>query len=201
MLERRDLVFRRSVGKARKGSASRHSLRASRNAILAQCGSQRSNGWRKTLDNRSRPSSSIEICICLLEQAVAPALLYCSARAGETPLQAGSPAGDGTAPICCSIPIWSNWLQFSTILPPTKRCMPIPVTDTGLPVGGKPAKSPPCVPRADHRTTTLSPSAMMSSTVIVISGNTVRYKLTACLSPSASDGKPSGRSCGVKMRG
>lgn len=44
----------------------------------------------------------------------------------------------GTTPSCCNMPSWSNSTQASTILPPLTRTISIPVTVTGLPVGGMP---------------------------------------------------------------
>jgi|GEM_PF-4062325 len=48
----------------------------------------------------------------------------------------------GITPSCCSMPKASKFSQPSTNLPPTMRSIPIPVTVTGLPVGGMPMNSP-----------------------------------------------------------
>src|SRR5258708_16800771 len=58
------------------------------------------------------------------------------------------------------------------------------VTVTCLPVGGVLLNSPKCVPRAVTRATTLSPSAIISSTVRCKPGKAVRYMSRCCFGPS-----------------
>ncbi len=64
--------------------------------------------------------------------------------------------------------------QCSTIFPSVMRYMSMARTSTRLPVGAIPSNSPKWVPRMVTRAATLSPSAIMSSTVTRTSGKTVR---------------------------
>src|SRR2546422_915727 len=76
-------------------------------------------------------------------------------------------------PSCCIKPRASQLTQPSTILPFVKRAMLIPEMVNCFPVGAIPLRSPLCVPLQDQRAVTVSPSAMMSSTVNRTSGNAV----------------------------
>src|SRR3977135_3003766 len=80
----------------------------------------------------------------------------------------------GTTPSCCIRARASQLTQPSSILPFAKRAMLTPVMLTCFPVGGIPLRSPLWVPLQDHRATTVSPSAMMSSIVNRMSGKAVR---------------------------
>ena len=75
---------------------------------------------------------------------------------------------------CCSRPSLSRSGQRSMNLPSAMRKISIEVTVTCLPVGGMlpvgPLSSPLCVPRTTQRATTLSPSAITSSTLTRTSG-------------------------------
>src|SRR6266404_2597550 len=79
-----------------------------------------------------------------------------------------------TTPSCCIKPRASQLTQPSTILPFVKRATLIPEMVNCFPVGAIPLRSPLCVPLQDQRAVTVSPSAMMSSTVNRTSGNAVR---------------------------
>src|SRR5436305_14301800 len=89
----------------------------------------------------------------------------------------------GSAPICCMKPRTSSSSLSSTILSFSIRKMLIPVNVTCLPVGGLPANGPVLVPRPVQRVTTLSPSAMVSSSVNCMSGEAARTVVTHRLRP------------------
>src|SRR5215216_3096886 len=65
------------------------------------------------------------------------------------------------------------------------RYTEMPVNSTSLPVGGMPMYSPWWVARLLQRATTLSPSAMRSSMVLVTSGKPCRKFAASCLAASA----------------
>src|SRR5215204_4553421 len=93
-------------------------------------------------------------------------------------------SGEGTAPICCIRPRASQFSHSSTILPSSMRWIVIPVIPTSLPVGAMPISSPWCVSCALQRLTTLSPSAISSSSVMRRSGRAERIMETNCFKPS-----------------
>src|SRR5258708_3571345 len=64
---------------------------------------------------------------------------------------------EGTTPSCCIIPRASNSVHASTILPPSKRAMPMPVTVPCFPVGAIPMSCPLLVPRSYHLFTSIPP--------------------------------------------
>gem|GEM_PF-5085215 len=108
-------------------------------------------------------------------------------------------AGLETAPSCCIMRMASICPQCSTILPPANRTMSITPKDTLLPVGGIPMNSPLCVPLQVHRTTTLSPSAIVSSILTLRSGKALRNSEESCFTPSGPGGIPGGSSsCSTK---
>ena len=75
--------------------------------------------------------------------------------------------GVGMTPSCCIMPKASKFCHPSSILPPEKRVMAVPVIVILSPIGGIPMSSPSCVPLAAvHRYATLSPSATASSKVV-----------------------------------
>src|SRR5206468_5194248 len=67
--------------------------------------------------------------------------------------------GSVISPSCAISAAESVTPQCSTIFPSAILCTAIAVTSISLPVGGIPASSPSCRPRARRRVTTLSPSA------------------------------------------
>jgi hypothetical protein len=88
--------------------------------------------------------------------------------------------GSGTAPSCCIMPSRSASCHISAILPPSMRKRSNPVSVTRLPVGAMPANSPSWVPVMAQRINTLSPSAMVSSWVMRLSGKAAMSLEAAC---------------------
>nr|WP_255359096.1 S1 family peptidase [Haladaptatus sp. R4] len=76
-----------------------------------------------------------------------------------------------TTPSCWSIARLSGWSHRSTISPSSMRVKTVCWTSISRPVGSSAPIGPSWVPRAVSRMATVSPSATMSSTFWVISGN------------------------------
>jgi len=86
-------------------------------------------------------------------------------------------------PICRFIFRKSKLFQASTIIPSWIRTIAIPVNKTGELLAAIPRWSPVCFPRTEQRATTLSPSAIMSSTITSMSGNAPRKVAWKGLNP------------------
>jgi len=84
----------------------------------------------------------------------------------------------------CIIPSVSQLFHDSTILPSSKRSIPIPLVVARVPVGSMPMSVPSCVPVPAQRVTTLSPSAIWSSISKCRSGKASRYMAMVFLKPS-----------------
>src|SRR5919202_4225181 len=91
---------------------------------------------------------------------------HVSKRVRKLPTPIGHEEPPGMAPSCRNCEKTSTTPQASAIRPPAKRKMKISLYVTDLPVGGRPMYSPWWVPVTEFLLTTLSPSAIKSSTVM-----------------------------------